>query len=88
MQRIKQVLLFIWQLPTIIESKMSHDRTTARILFIANIPALAMIPAKCIEGIHISNLELVLWCIVLLYQFHWYKCLDLPWQRKKEDHGD
>lgn len=84
MQVFKKILLFIWNLPVFIESHMSTDRTLARILFILNIPAIISIPARVLGGCHVAKFELALWCIILLYQCHWYKCLDMPWQRKRK----
>lgn len=83
MQVFKKVLLFIWNLPVSIESHMPTDRTLARILFILNIPFISIVPLKCANGVHVTTSELVMWSIILLYQCHWYKCLDMPWQNKK-----
>ena len=86
MRRLKDILHAIWILPSVIESHMNTDKTMARILFVLNIPAIIMIPSKIlVHHEHVSGVDLFLWTVIVLYQCHWYKCLDMPWQRKKKE---
>ena len=86
MRRLKNILYAIWILPSVIESHMRTDKTMARILFVLNIPAIIMIPSKIlVYHEHVSGVNLFLWAMIVLYQCHWYKCLDMPWQRKKKE---
>lgn len=86
MRRLKNILYAIWILPSVIESHMNSDKTMARILFVLNIPAILMIPIQVlVQHEHVSIFNLLLWAAIVLYQCHWYKCLDMPWQRKKKE---